>query len=49
MARQPGGGYRFEVSGTSTVDGMGEYPESEQNWSDKVLTQVVATLAVRAG
>lgn len=43
------GAYRFEVSDTSTADWMGEYPESEQNRSDQVLTQVVATLAARVG
>lgn len=41
------GAYQFEVSGLSTADGVGEYPQSERNWSEKVLTQVVRTLGPR--
>ncbi|MER7951520.1 hypothetical protein ABTY59_29405 [Streptomyces sp. NPDC096079] len=41
------GPYQFEVSGLSTADGVGEYPESERNWSAKVLTEVVRTLGPR--
>ncbi|MER7540281.1 hypothetical protein ABTX77_36710 [Streptomyces sp. NPDC097704] len=41
------GPYQFEVSGMSTADGVGEYPASNRNWSEKVLTQVVRTLGPR--
>lgn len=41
------GPYEFEVSGSSTADGVGEYPEADRNWRDKVLTEVVRTLSAR--
>ncbi|RKT09838.1 hypothetical protein BX285_6947 [Streptomyces sp. 1114.5] len=41
------GPYEFEVSGTSTADGVGEYPKADRNWSDKVLRQVARTLSAR--
>ncbi|MGW1118904.1 hypothetical protein ACWD5B_17635 [Streptomyces tanashiensis] len=41
------GPYQFEVGGMSTADGVGEYPASKRNWSEKVLTQVVRTLGPR--
>ncbi|XUM02926.1 hypothetical protein ACQ86F_05220 [Streptomyces venezuelae ATCC 10712] len=41
------GPYEFEVSGMSTADGVGEYPASERNWTEKVLTEVVRTLGPR--
>ncbi|MFD7027436.1 hypothetical protein ACFWAR_05285 [Streptomyces sp. NPDC059917] len=41
------GPYQFEVSGSSTADGVGKYPETEENWREKVLTQVVRTLGAR--
>lgn len=41
------GPYAFEVSGTSTARGVGEYPKADRNWSDKVLRQVVRTLSAR--
>ncbi|MFE5596259.1 hypothetical protein [Streptomyces sp. NPDC056549] len=41
------GPYQFEVSGMSTADGVGEYPESKRNWTEKVLTEVVRTLGPR--
>ncbi|MET9700986.1 hypothetical protein ABZY31_29300 [Streptomyces sp. NPDC006529] len=41
------GPYEFEVSGMSTADGVGKYPDSEENWRDKVLTEVVRTLSAR--
>ncbi|MER6301596.1 hypothetical protein ABT247_18815 [Kitasatospora sp. NPDC001539] len=41
------GPYEFEVSGSSTAGGVGEYPKADRNWSDKVLRQVVRTLSAR--
>ncbi|WP_328941081.1 hypothetical protein OG259_05065 [Streptomyces sp. NBC_00250] len=41
------GPYKFEVDGMSTADGVGEYPESNKNWSDKVLTHVARTVSAR--
>ncbi|MER5733256.1 hypothetical protein ABT084_33840 [Streptomyces sp. NPDC002138] len=41
------GPYQFEVSGSSTADGVGKYPETEENWRQKVLTEVVRTLSAR--
>ncbi|MFI6951483.1 hypothetical protein [Streptomyces sp. NPDC050422] len=41
------GPYEFEVSGSSTADGVGEYPESDKNWREEVLTEVVRTLSAR--
>ncbi|MDG4859561.1 hypothetical protein P8605_15610 [Streptomyces sp. T-3] len=41
------GPYQFEVSGMSTADGVGEYPKADENWSKKVLTEVVRTLSAR--
>ncbi|MFH8842942.1 hypothetical protein [Streptomyces sp. NPDC017868] len=41
------GPYQFEVSGMSTADGVGEYPRSKRNWTEKVLTEVVRTLGPR--
>ncbi|WP_329126738.1 hypothetical protein [Streptomyces sp. NBC_01465] len=41
------GPYEFEVSGLSTADGVGKYPQAEKNWRDKVLTEVVRTLSAR--
>ncbi|MEU8512885.1 hypothetical protein AB0C76_15025 [Kitasatospora sp. NPDC048722] len=41
------GPYEFEVSGTSTAGGVGEYPKADRNWSDKVLRQVARTLGAR--
>ncbi|MEU8892548.1 hypothetical protein [Streptomyces sp. NPDC048442] len=41
------GPYEFEVSGSSTADGVGEYKESDKNWRQKVLTEVVRTLSAR--
>ncbi|MFD3991385.1 hypothetical protein [Streptomyces sp. NPDC058548] len=41
------GPYKFEVDGMSTADGVGEYPESDKNWNEKVLTHVVRTVSAR--
>ncbi|MEV3856006.1 hypothetical protein AB0J38_16985 [Streptomyces sp. NPDC050095] len=41
------GPYQFEVSGSSTASGVGEYPKADRNWSDKVLRQIVRTLSAR--
>ncbi|WP_250737859.1 hypothetical protein [Streptomyces sp. G1] len=41
------GPYEFEVSGMSTADGVGKYPETDENWRAKVLTEVVRTLSAR--
>ncbi|MER6100402.1 hypothetical protein ABT154_32045 [Streptomyces sp. NPDC001728] len=41
------GPYQFEVDGMSTADGVGEYAESDKNWSAKVLTEVVRTVSAR--
>lgn len=41
------GPYEFEVSGSSTADGVGKYPESNENWREKVLAEVVRTLSAR--
>ncbi|MFD8589068.1 hypothetical protein ACFV1B_05905 [Streptomyces sp. NPDC059637] len=41
------GPYEFEVSGSSTADGVGGYEESDRNWREKVLTEVVRTLSAR--
>ncbi|MCX5205509.1 hypothetical protein OG897_29125 [Streptomyces sp. NBC_00237] len=41
------GPYEFEVDGSSTADGVGEYTESRKNWREKVLVPVVRTLSAR--
>lgn len=41
------GPYEYELSGTSTAGGVGEYPKADRNWSDKVLRQVARTLSAR--
>ncbi|MEE1782101.1 hypothetical protein PUR71_04015 [Streptomyces sp. SP17BM10] len=41
------GPYEFEVGGTSTASGVGEYPKADRNWSEKVLRQVVRTVSAR--
>ncbi|WP_330328719.1 hypothetical protein OHS33_02480 [Streptomyces sp. NBC_00536] len=41
------GPYQFEVGGMSTADGVGKYPDSDENWRAKVLTEVVRTLSAR--
>ncbi|MFI5801287.1 hypothetical protein [Streptomyces sp. NPDC051561] len=41
------GPYEFEVDGSSTADGVGEYTESPKNWREKVLVPVVRTLSAR--
>lgn len=41
------GPYEFEVSGSSTADGVGKYPQAEENWRQKVLTEVVRTVSAR--
>ncbi|KQX56281.1 MULTISPECIES: hypothetical protein [unclassified Streptomyces] len=41
------GPYQFEVGGMSTADGVGEYAESDKNWSAKVLTEVARTVSAR--